>query len=100
MDSRLLKKWNPSFSYCLTSNQLDKDEKSFLAINSPSTISLNTMSYMCISRTMTAILMTSLLGPEAKLRWANLFKLLHMTVIGDLYKISFESMIDSKVILV
>ena len=48
MDSRRLKKWNTSFSYCLTSNQLNKDEKSFLAINSPSTIALNTTSYMCI----------------------------------------------------
>ena len=47
MDARRLKKWNTSFKYCLTSNQLDKDEKSFLAINSPSTIALNTMSYMC-----------------------------------------------------
>ena len=49
MDSRRLKKkWNTSFSYCLTSSQLNNDEKSFLAINSPSTIALNTMSYMCI----------------------------------------------------
>ena len=47
MDSRRLKIWNASFSYCLTSNQLNKDEKSFLAINFPSTIALNTMSYMC-----------------------------------------------------
>ena len=47
MDSRRLKKWNASFLYCLTSNQLNKDEKSFLAINSPSTIALSTMSYMC-----------------------------------------------------
>ena len=47
MDSWRLKKWNTSFSYCLTSNQLNKDEKSFLAINSPSTIALNTTSYMC-----------------------------------------------------
>ena len=47
MNSRRLKKWNTSFSYYLTSNQLNKDEKSFLAINSPSTIALNTMSYMC-----------------------------------------------------
>ena len=28
---------------------------------------------------MAAILMTSLLGPDAELRWANWFKLLHMT---------------------
>ena len=47
MDFRRLKKWNTSFSYCLTSNQLNKDEKSFLALHSPSTIALNTMSYMC-----------------------------------------------------
>ena len=48
MDSgRLKKKWNTSFSYCLTANQLNKDEKSFLVTNSPSTIALNTMSYMC-----------------------------------------------------
>ena len=48
MDSRRLKKkLNTSFSYCLTSNQLNKDEKSFLAINSPSTIALSTMYYMC-----------------------------------------------------
>ena len=47
MDSMRLKKWNTSFSYSLTSNQLNKDEKSFLAINSPSTFALNTMSYMC-----------------------------------------------------
>ena len=47
MDSRRLKKWNTSFSYCLTTNQLNKDEKSFLTINSPSTIAFNTMSYMC-----------------------------------------------------
>ena len=47
MDSRRLKKWNKSFSYCLTPNQLNKDEKSFLAINSLSTIALNTMSFMC-----------------------------------------------------
>ena len=46
MDSKRLKKWYTSISYCLTSNQLNKDEKSFLAINSPSTIALNTMSYM------------------------------------------------------
>ena len=59
MDSRRLKKWNTSFSYCLTSNQLNKDEKSFLAINSSSTIVLNTMSYVYISSTMAAILMTS-----------------------------------------
>ena len=47
MDSRRLKKWNTSFSYFLTSNRLNKDEKSFLAINSSSTIALNTVSYMC-----------------------------------------------------
>ena len=48
MDSRRLKKkWNTSFSDCLTSNQLNKDEKILLAINSPSTVALNTMSYMC-----------------------------------------------------
>ena len=49
MESRRLKKGNTSssYSYCLTSNQLNKDEKSFLAINSPSTIALNTTSYMC-----------------------------------------------------
>ena len=46
MDSRRLKKWNTSISYCLTSNQLNKVEKSFLATNSPSTIAVNTMSYM------------------------------------------------------
>ena len=45
MDSRRLKKWNTSFSYFSTSNQLNKVEKSFLALNSPSTIALNTMSY-------------------------------------------------------
>ena len=28
---------------------------------------------------MVAILMTSLLGPDAELRWANWFKLFHMT---------------------
>ena len=44
MDPRRLKKNGTSFSYCLTSNQLDKDEKSFLAINYPSTIALNTIS--------------------------------------------------------
>ena len=48
MDSRRLKKkWNTSSTYCLTYNQLNKDEKSFLAINSSSTIALNMMSYMC-----------------------------------------------------
>ena len=47
MDSRRLKKRNTSFSYCLASDQLNKCEKSFLAINSPSAIALNTMSYMC-----------------------------------------------------
>ena len=47
MDSRRLKKWITSFSYCLTSNQLNKDEKIFLAITSPATIALNTMSYVC-----------------------------------------------------
>ena len=47
MDSKRLKKWNTSYSYCLMSNQLHKDEKSFLIINSPSTIALITMSYMC-----------------------------------------------------
>ena len=47
MDSRRLKKWDTSFLFFLSSNQLNKDEKSFLAINSPSTIALNTMSYMC-----------------------------------------------------
>ena len=34
---------------------------------------------MYIISTMAAILMTSLLGPDAELRWANWFKLLHMT---------------------
>ena len=43
---RLKKKWNTSFLYCFTSNQLNKDEKSFQAINYPSTIALDTMSYM------------------------------------------------------
>ena len=47
MDSRHRKKWNTSFSYYLTSNQLNKDEKSFQALNSPSTFALNTRSYMC-----------------------------------------------------
>ena len=47
MDSRRLQNWNISFSYCLTSNQFNKDEKSFLVMHSPSTIALNTMSYMC-----------------------------------------------------
>ena len=48
MDSRRLKKnMNTSFSYCLTSNQLNKNEKSFLAINFLSTIALNTISDMC-----------------------------------------------------
>ena len=47
MDSRRLKKWNTPFSYCLTSNQLNEDEKSFLAITSPSSITLNTMFDMC-----------------------------------------------------
>ena len=47
MGSRRLKKWKTSFSYCLTSKQLNKDENSFVAINSPSTIVLNTMSYKC-----------------------------------------------------
>ena len=47
MDSRRLKKWSTSFPFCLTSNQLNKDEKSFIAINYPSSIALNTMSYMC-----------------------------------------------------
>ena len=35
--------------------------------------------YVYISSTMAAILMTSLLGPDAELRWANWFKLFHMT---------------------
>ena len=35
MDSRRLKKWNTSLSYCLTSNQLNKDEKSFSAKKLP-----------------------------------------------------------------
>ena len=30
---------------------------------------------------MAAILMTSLLGPDAELRWANCFKLLHITQV-------------------
>ena len=47
MDPRRLKKWNKSFSYCLTSNQLNIDEKSVLAIDYPSTTALNTISYMC-----------------------------------------------------
>ena len=47
MDSRRLKNMEHIFLYCLTSNQLNKDEKIFLAIDSPSTIALNTMSYMC-----------------------------------------------------
>ena len=34
---------------------------------------------MYISSTMAAILMTSLLGPDAELGWANWFKFLHMT---------------------
>ena len=80
MGSRRLKKWNTSCSYCLTSNQLNKDEKIFLAIISPSTIALKyDVLYVYISSTLAAILMTSLLGPVAELRWANWFKLLHMT---------------------
>ena len=80
MDSRRLKKWNISFSYCLTSNQLNKDEK----IISSNKFSLNycfkyDVLYVYISSPMAAILMTSLLGPDAELRWANWFKLLHMT---------------------
>ena len=43
--SEASEKWNASFSHCLTSNQLNKDEKSFITINSPLTIALNTMSY-------------------------------------------------------
>ena len=52
MDSRRLKKWSTSFSYCLTSNQLNKDEKSFLEINSPSNIAVNTMFYICTYETL------------------------------------------------
>ena len=47
MDTRRLKKMEHIFFVFFTSNQLNKDEKSFLAINSPSTIALNTLSYMC-----------------------------------------------------
>ena len=80
MESRRLKKMEHIFFVLLTSNQLNKDEKLFLAI----LFSLNycfkyDVLYVYISSTMAAILMTSLLGPDAKLRWANWFKLLHMT---------------------
>ena len=47
MDSRRLKKMERIFFVLSTSNQLNKDEKSFLATHSPSTIALNTMFYMC-----------------------------------------------------
>ena len=82
MESRRLKKMEHIFFVLLTSNQLNKDEKLFLAI----LFSLNycfkyDVLYVYISSTMAAILMTSLLGPDAKLRWANWFKLLHMTYI-------------------
>ena len=79
MDSRRLKKWNTSLLYCLTSNQLNKDEKSFSAKNSLNYCFKYDVLYVYISSTLAAISMTSLLGPDAKLRWANWFKLLHMT---------------------
>ena len=47
MDSRRLKKMEHIFFVLFDVHQLNKDEKSFLAINSPSNIALNTMSYMC-----------------------------------------------------
>ena len=47
MDSRRLKKIENIFFVLLYVQSVNKDEKSFLAINSPSTIALNTMSYMC-----------------------------------------------------
>ena len=80
MDSRRLKKWSTSFPFCLTSNQLNKDEK----IISSNKLSLKycfkyDVLYVYIRSTMAAILMTSLLGQDAELRWANWFKLFHMT---------------------
>ena len=47
MDPRRLKKMEHIFFVLFDANQLHKDEKSFLAINYPSTIALNTISYIC-----------------------------------------------------
>ena len=69
MDSRRLKKLNTSFTYGLTSNQLNKAEKSFFS----NKFSLNycfkyDVLYVYISSTMAAILMTPSLKPDAELR--------------------------------
>ena len=60
MDSRRLKKMEHLFSYCLTSNQLNKDEKLFLE----NKFSLNycykyDVLYVYIGSTMAAFWMTS-----------------------------------------
>ena len=48
MDSRRLKKMEHIFFVLFDVQSFNKDEKSFPAINSPSTIALNTMSYTCM----------------------------------------------------
>ena len=79
MDSRRLKKTHIFFVlFDVQSVQLRRK------IISSNKFSLNycfkyDVLYVYISSTMAAILMTSFLGPDAELRWANWFKLLHMT---------------------
>ena len=46
-EPQILKKMEHIFVVLFDVQSVKKDEKSFLAINSPSTIALNTMSYMC-----------------------------------------------------
>ena len=66
----------------MTPNRSNKDKKTITARNSHITNASNLITYahvyMCISYTLVAILMTSSFGPDAELRWVNLFKLLHM----------------------
>ena len=80
MDSRSLKKMGHIF-FVLFDVQSVKLSPKFISSNN---FSLNycfkyDVLYVYISSTMAAILMTSLLGPDAELRWANWLKWLHMT---------------------
>ena len=80
MDSRRLKKMGHIF-FVFFDVQSVKLSPKFISSNN---FSLNYCFkyddlYVYISSTMVAILMTSLLGPDAELRWANWLKWLHMT---------------------
>ena len=80
MDSRRLKKIEHIFFVLFDVQSVKKRRK----IISSNKFSLKycfkyDVLYVYISSTMAAILMTSLLGPDAELRLANWFKLFHMT---------------------